>query len=219
MSIRLHLFGSPKVDFAGESFVLPFERRSQLLALLALKRAWVGRAELAAMFWPDQADEARVRQPAQDPVPPAGAAVGAAASSRRAAPCASWPRPTCPTSKRRLRDGASPTRSRCAHGELLAGFDDGQSEAWTSWLGFERDRLRAAWRGAALARLAADIDPGEGIELSARLLESDPLDEAALRAHMLWLARARAERPRAPGVPGVRRSPGRPTWASRRAPS
>ena len=75
-------------------------------------------------------------------------------------------------------------------GELLAGFDDDQSEAWSSWLGFERDRLRVAWRDAALDHLAADIDAAEGIDLSARLLDADPLDEAALRAHMSWLARS-----------------------------
>ena len=74
-------------------------------------------------------------------------------------------------------------------GELLAGFDDDQSEAWSSWLNFERDRLRVAWRDAALNLLAGDIDAAEGIDLSTRLLDADPLDEAALRAHMSWLAR------------------------------
>lgn len=39
MAIRLQLFGAPKVAIDGESFVLPSERRSQLLVLLALKRA------------------------------------------------------------------------------------------------------------------------------------------------------------------------------------
>ena len=74
-------------------------------------------------------------------------------------------------------------------GELLAGFDDDQSEGWSSWLCFERDRLRLAWRDAALDRLAGDSDTAEAIDLSARLLDADPLDEAALRAHMSWLAR------------------------------
>ncbi len=74
-------------------------------------------------------------------------------------------------------------------GELLAGFDDDQSEAWSSWLNFERDRLRLAWRDAVLNRLASEIDTGEAIDLSARLLDADPLDEAALRTHMSWLAR------------------------------
>jgi DNA-binding SARP family transcriptional activator len=74
-------------------------------------------------------------------------------------------------------------------GELLAGFEDDQSEPWSSWLNFERDRLRLAWRDAALARIATDIDTAEAIELSTRLLEADPLDEIALRAHMACLTR------------------------------
>ena len=46
-----------------------------------------------------------------------------------------------------------------------------------------------AWRDAALTRLAATSISAEAIDLSARLLDADPLDEAALRAHMSWLAR------------------------------
>ena len=54
MTVRLLLFGSPTVEYGGQSLALPFERRNQLLAFLALKRAWVGRAELAALLWPEQ---------------------------------------------------------------------------------------------------------------------------------------------------------------------
>jgi DNA-binding SARP family transcriptional activator len=54
MTIRLLLFGSPAVEYGGQSLALPFERRNQLLAFLAFKRAWVGRAELAALLWPEQ---------------------------------------------------------------------------------------------------------------------------------------------------------------------
>ena len=53
MTVRLHLFGSPKIDRGGESLALPFERRNQLLVFLALKRAWFARAELATMLWPE----------------------------------------------------------------------------------------------------------------------------------------------------------------------
>lgn len=41
-------------------------------------------------------------------------------------------------------------------GELLAGFDDDANEPWPHWLAFERERLRSAWRGAALAWLERD---------------------------------------------------------------
>ncbi len=55
MSLRLILFGAPTIESGGQSLALPFERRSQLLVLLALRRIWVGRAELATTLWPDQA--------------------------------------------------------------------------------------------------------------------------------------------------------------------
>src|SRR6266508_558371 len=54
MTVRLALFGSPTIEYGGECFALPFERRNQLLVFVALKRCWVGRAELAAMLWPEQ---------------------------------------------------------------------------------------------------------------------------------------------------------------------
>src|SRR6187455_1460327 len=57
MTIRLQLFGAPKVEFNGESHAIAFERRNQVLVLAALRRTWVGRAELAAMLWPDQASK------------------------------------------------------------------------------------------------------------------------------------------------------------------
>ena len=41
MTVRLFLFGSPTIEYGGESFTLPAERRSHLLAFLALKRSWV----------------------------------------------------------------------------------------------------------------------------------------------------------------------------------
>jgi predicted ATPase/DNA-binding SARP family transcriptional activator len=189
MTIRLQLFGAPKVAIDGESFVLPFERRSQLLVLLALKRAWVGRAELAAMFWPEQADKlafANLRKtlfrlqsvPWGRGVEVEGGAVRVDAATDVA------------DFEAALAGSRTVESLSLRTGELLVGFDDAASEAWQGWLGFERDRLRAAWRGAALARLGDDLDPAEGIALSARLLESDPLDEAALRAHMTLLARA-----------------------------
>ena len=82
----------------------------------------------------------------------------------------------------RRRPGAAPRR---AAGRLRRRRERGV-------VGLAQVRARAparAWRAAALDHLAGDIDAGEAIELSARLLEADPLDEAALRAHMSWLAR------------------------------
>ncbi len=187
MSVRLHLLGMPKIDCGGESFALPFERRSQLLVLLALKRSWVGRAELAAMFWPEQTAKLAYSNLRKTlfrlQSVPWGSGIELQGNAVRLEADTDVFDFDSALREHRIAD-ALPLR----RGELLAGFDDDQSEAWSSWLNFERDRVRVAWRGAALERLAADLDPGEGIDLSARLLDADPLDEAALRAHMLWLA-------------------------------
>ena len=160
-----------------------------MLVFLALKRSWVGRAELAAMFWPEQESKlayANLRKILHrlqslrwaSSIESQGAALRFEAETDVFAFESAL-------REQRIAD-ALPMR----RGELLAGFDDDQSEAWSSWLNFERDRLRVAWREAALNRLAGDIDAAEGIDLSKRLLDADPLDEAALRAHMSWLARS-----------------------------
>jgi predicted ATPase/DNA-binding SARP family transcriptional activator len=182
------LFGAPEVEFRGESSRLPFERRTQLLVLLALKATWVGRAEIAAMFWPDQEPRlafANLRKTlfrmqslgwAADLQSESGAVRFVADNDVAAFEAA-------------LRDKRIAEALPFYRGDLLAGFDDDQSDAWNEWLQFERNRLRVAWRGAVLDRLAGDTDPESAIELSARLLEADPLDEAALRAHLSALAR------------------------------
>ena len=188
MTVRLLLFGSPTVEYGGESLALPFERRNQLLVFLALKRAWVGRAELAALLWPEQENKlayTNLRKTLHrlQSLRWAGGIESQGGALRFDADTDVWAFDSA-VREQRIADALPMHR-----GELLAGFDDDQSEAWSSWLGFERDRLRLAWRDAALNRLAADIDTTEAIDLSTRLLDADPLDEAALRAHMSWLAR------------------------------
>ena len=76
-------------------------------------------------------------------------------------------------------------------GELLAGFDDGESEA-VDPLGRRSSATACAppgaprrWRAWPTRRSSRR----EAVALSARLLEADPLDEAALRQHMSALAR------------------------------
>jgi predicted ATPase/DNA-binding SARP family transcriptional activator/Tfp pilus assembly protein PilF len=188
MPVRLQLFGTPKIDCGGDTFALPFERRSQVLVLLALKRSWVGRPELATMLWPEQVDKlafANLRKTLfRLQALPWGGGIEAQGNAVRF-----QARTDVFEFEEALREQRIADALPLRHGELLAGFDDDESEAWSSWLSFERDRLRVAWRRAALDRLAADLEPGDGIDLSARLLDADPLDEAALRAHMFWLAR------------------------------
>ena len=184
---RLLLFGTPKLERDGRVQALPFERRGQLIAFLALRRAWVGRAELAALLWPGQASKlahANLRKtlfrlPALATLP----AVETEGLSIRLAVDTD-----VHAFETALREGRRSDALAHCSGPLLQGFDDDANDAWSSWLGYERDRLRVAWRGAALEHLGTDIDPAEGIALSAALLSADPLYEAALRSHMHWLA-------------------------------
>jgi len=185
----LTLFGAPAVPVDGASAALPFERRGQLVAYLAMKRGWVGRAELAALLWPDLASKLAYTNLRKTLFRLQGAAWGPAIVSEGGAL-----RLTIDTDvaafEQALADGRLADAIALRAGEFLTGFDDDANEAWSNWLSFERERLRVAWRGAVLARLEDEIDAAEGIDLSGRLLVSDPLDEAALRAHLAWLARA-----------------------------
>jgi predicted ATPase/DNA-binding SARP family transcriptional activator len=188
MTVRLVLFGSPTIHYGGTCFALPFERRSQLLAFLALRRTWVARNELATLLWPDQ--ESRLAYTNLRKTLFRLQALQWAARIESQGGALRFEVPTDVLEfESALREGRIGDALPLRTGELLPGFEDDQSEAWSTWLAFERGRLRLAWRDAALERLGADIVAAEAIDLSARLLDADPLDEAALRAHMTWLAR------------------------------
>lgn len=187
---RLLLLGSPAVVHAGATHALPVERRGQLAALLALRQGWVPRAELAALLWPEHPSalaftNLRKALHRLQALPWAAAIESQGGALRFAAET------DVQGFEAALREQAAPAALAAYRGELLAGFDDGQSEGWTQWLRFERDRLRTAWRSAALAALAdgTTLDGADALALSARLLEADPLDEAALRAHVAALLR------------------------------
>ncbi len=189
MSVRLQLLGTPTIDFDGESTALPFERRGQLVAHLALRRDWIARTELAALLWPDQEPKLAYSNLRKSLFRLQSLAWGEHLESQGGSL-----RFVADTDvqafEQALRDQRLADALAVHRGALLAGFDDDANDAWTGWLQFERNRLHAAWRGAALAHLNASVDTPAGIELSARLLEADPLDEGALRAHMTFLARA-----------------------------
>jgi len=191
--LRLRLFGPPRAMIAhapgAEGEVLPNERRSQLVAWLALRRAWVGRRELAALLWPEQESRlafANLRKALHrlQSAPWAAGLEGQGQALRFVAET------DVQAFEAALAGGRLDEALALGQGELLQGFDDLANRAWTEWLQFERERLRAAWRGAALARLAQDdVQPDAAETLAARLLASDPMDEAAVAAQMRALAR------------------------------
>jgi len=189
MLVSLSLFGAPTISRGSELVALPFERRSQLLVFLALRRSWVGRAELAALLWPDQDHKLALTNlrkalhrlqasPWAERMEAQGGSLRFDVTTDVAA------------FETALREHRVAEALGLRQGELLAGFDDGSNDTWSSWLSFERDRLRLAWRAAAQEHLKGELDAAEGIDLAARLVEDDPLDDSALRVYMEWLVRA-----------------------------
>lgn len=189
MTIHLHLFGRPSIHRNGDRLDLPLDRRHQLLAYCAAKGGWIDRTQLAGLLWPallPKLANANLRktlfriqsQPWASAVEVEAQAVRVEAGS------------DLRDFEAALREGRAADALQLGQGEFLQGFDDGESGGWSDWLAFERERLRSAWRGQALQRMASIADAAEAVELASRLLEVDPIDEDALRAYMIWLARA-----------------------------
>jgi predicted ATPase/DNA-binding SARP family transcriptional activator len=186
--VRLHLFGVPQVEANHEMHPMPAERRCQLLALLALRRSWVRRGELASLFSPDQ--PTKLARSNLRKVLFRAEALEWATGLEVQHDLLRFPIGTDVVDFEQSRlEGRTADAIELYRGELLIGFDDPANQAWTNWLDSERDRLRSAWRSVCLARLRTDIDSGEAIALTARLLDVDPFDEAALTAHLLALTR------------------------------
>lgn len=189
MAAILNLFGAPSIALDGAVQPLPFERRTQLLAHLALKRSWVARDELAALLWPEQDSKL-----AQTNLRKALFRLHGLPGAERLDMQGRSLRVDLPTDVQAFEEALREDRNADAlalrRGELLAGFDDAANESWTEWLGFERARLRTAWRGAAQRHLQGELPAAEAVALAQQLLDDDPLDEGALRLAMDWLSRA-----------------------------
>lgn len=135
MTVRLSLLGSSTVEYDGQSLALPCERRNQLLVYLALKRTWVSRAELAALFWPEQQNKLAYTNLRKIlfrlNALPWAREIELQSSALRFEVETGVLAFEAALREQRLVDALSLRR-----GELLAGFDDDSSEAWSSWLTF-----------------------------------------------------------------------------------
>ncbi len=182
MSTHLILLGCPQVEHDRVRYALPTERRGQLLALLALRRDWVARADLAALLWPGVRSEL------------AATNLRKALHFARALPWAgsleSQPgllRFTVSTDVHDIeaahREGRIADALEHCRGALLDGMDDLSNPAWTDWLDAERGQHARRMHELTRQRLAQlESDPGAAAALALRLLEADPLDEDAVVA-------------------------------------
>jgi DNA-binding SARP family transcriptional activator/predicted ATPase len=188
MPTSLRLFGRPAVTHAGATTELPAERRSQLLVVLALRRSWVSRSELASLLWPDHAVAlalTNVRKalhgarawPWADALEVQGSAVRLGIAT------------DVHTFELALQEGRLADAVRCGGAPLLDGLDDLTSAAWTEWLDGERAHHVRRWHALTRARLRQlQSQPGEANAFARQLLAADPLDEDAVVALLGALA-------------------------------
>lgn len=188
MTWRLRLVGTPTAQRDGDALPLPFERRSQIVALLALSGEWMRRSEVAALLWPELPRTLastnlrkalfRLRDaPWSDALESDGDLMRMAVAT------------DVDDFSAQVREGRLAQALSEHRGQLLQGFDDDANELWSDWLRTRRGRWHDAWRAAALQRLAEPLDSEEALALSAAMLQADPLDEAALQAQLEHLSR------------------------------
>jgi predicted ATPase/DNA-binding SARP family transcriptional activator len=165
---------------------LPLRQSLLLGTFLAHRDDWVGRDELLALFWPDEAESiARHnlsqlvyhcrRQPWFD---------GLEAERTRLR----W-RVASDLQLFRAAIGAGAWHDALSlyRGALLEGLPPGAAPGFEDWLESERESLQVAWREAVLQVAGALEREGRGSEavgLLTNVLERDPLAEDALQAYL-----------------------------------
>jgi DNA-binding SARP family transcriptional activator len=190
-TIRIELFGAPRVVKNGAPQRLPIKKSIALLALLALEGRCT-RARLATLLWDSLDDDAarrnlrrelhRLREAglhdllvtSDDQVALAHAVASDAADFAAA-----------------LAHDDFAAAAQLHAAPLLDGFDLGGSEVFNEWLASTRDRLARQWQQAAdaqAARLEAAGDVRAALALRERLVAHDPLQEAQVVHAMRLLA-------------------------------
>jgi predicted ATPase/DNA-binding SARP family transcriptional activator len=175
---RLRLLGEVALERPGEPAwrFLP-ERRFRLLAYLGWRGDWVSRDQLAALFWPERAQEAARSNLRKLLLEARGLELADLQTDRAAV---RWAVATDVAALRAAQAAGDYEAAVSLYGgDLLRDLDAADAPAFTEWLERERLALRTAWRASAMAALAQRA-PAARIALARRLIDADPLDEDAV---------------------------------------
>jgi predicted ATPase/DNA-binding SARP family transcriptional activator/Tfp pilus assembly protein PilF len=183
---RLLLLGPPVCERAGSETPFPAERPYQLLVYLAARQEWIGRDQLAALFWPEQRNlEARrnLRR-----ILHGARRIDGANELETHGDLVCWRIATdLAEFERALHAGRPRDALAMVRGPFGAGLDDPACEGFNEWLMFERNRVGDLWRAAAQP-LLKDSSPATALEVAGRMLAVDAFDDEALRAKLAALA-------------------------------
>jgi DNA-binding SARP family transcriptional activator len=185
-STRLSVFGRPAIEHRGTTVPLVNERRSQLLAYLAIDGGWVERDRLAALLWPDH-DTAVARRNLRKIVFRAREMDWTAALESQGE-CLRWTVDSDLFDFRAALAAGQPDAACAVYGgRLLEGLDDARNTAFQAWLDAQRAGLHRQWRDAALRAMPRLANAALRAAAARRLVDDDPLDEPTLLAALAVL--------------------------------
>jgi predicted ATPase/DNA-binding SARP family transcriptional activator len=177
--VTFRLFGSPVIQLGQGEIALRPERRFQLLAYLGACSAWIGRDQLAHLFWSehDNASARRNLRVLLHSLQELGPIEGLEVERERV-------RLQLQTDLAAFERAIAGQQWSHAidlyRGQLLAGMEEPDAGPFRQWLQGLRPRAADDFRNAALKWI--DENPAAHVQheaLSRRLLEQDPFDERA----------------------------------------
>jgi predicted ATPase/DNA-binding SARP family transcriptional activator len=184
---RLDLLGQVTFHAGARSWPFTKDRGHQLLLYLAMRSAWVGRDQLAALFWPDKPNDDARRNLRR--VLHGVRRLEFADRLEQSADLLRWPVETdLAQFERALGEGRSFEAISLVRGSPALGMDDVICQSFNDWLAFERSRLIERWRAVAFTEIRR-ASPDDALSIAERLLAVDPVDDDALRAKLDALSR------------------------------
>ncbi|RTL43019.1 MAG: tetratricopeptide repeat protein [Burkholderiales bacterium] len=178
----VRLLGVPSLAAGGVSTPLTADRAHLLLALLACRRDWVRRDELADLLYPGR-DIERARSNLRKLIHLARKVAGDDALEQQADLLRWQPDSDLARFERACDQREAADAVALYGGPLLQGSDSHWPVAAQDWLDAERQRLQSRWHAACLQRLGELAGaPETQLDLAHQMLRHDPLDDVALQA-------------------------------------
>ena len=182
--MRLRLLGVPQVFVDGWR-PLRSSNHAALLCYLAYRGTWVGREEVALLFYPEVSTSA-ARTKFRQLLRRAKKLPGGEGLETTGERLRSLLETDVGAFRAALGQGDWAAASELYAGELLDGFDLRDAPGFESWLALERTSLHTSWREAAVkhAETLAEAQPEAAAGLLERVLKHDLLAEDVVQKLM-----------------------------------